>query len=128
LEAIALSVADVVGCMEQDAGMPLTTLRVDGGASTNDLLLQRQADVLGIAVERPVVRETTALVRVQIDVVHVEGSGLERAHLGTGPVRLVAAHGIRVAHRVHLAGNWRDPCPLLPNLLAGYALYDLTRA
>lgn len=61
LEAIALSVADVVGCMEKDAGMPLTTLRVDGGASSNDLLLQMQADVLGIAVERPVVRETTAL-------------------------------------------------------------------
>jgi hypothetical protein len=39
-----------------------------------------------------------------------------------------AAHGIRVARRAHLAGNWRDPCPLLPNLLAGYALYDLTRA
>jgi len=39
-----------------------------------------------------------------------------------------AAHGIRVVRRAHLAGNWRDPCPLLPNLLAGYALYDLTRA
>lgn len=61
LEAIALSVADVVDCMQQDAGMPLTALRVDGGASANDLLLQMQADVLGIAVERPVVRETTAL-------------------------------------------------------------------
>lgn len=61
IEAIALSVADVVGCMEQDAGLALTTLRVDGGASANDLLLQFQADVLGIAVERPVVLETTAL-------------------------------------------------------------------
>ena len=61
LEAIALSVADVVACMEQDAGLPLTTLRVDGGASANDLLLQMQADVLGIAVERPLVLETTAL-------------------------------------------------------------------
>ncbi len=39
-----------------------------------------------------------------------------------------AALGIRVTHRAHLAGNWRDPCPFLPNLLAGYALYDLTRA
>lgn len=61
LEAIALSVADVVECMEQDAGLALTTLRVDGGASANDLLLQMQADVLGIAVERPAVLETTAL-------------------------------------------------------------------
>jgi glycerol kinase len=61
LEAIALSVADVVECMQADAGVPLRRLRVDGGASGNDLLMQIQADVLGIEVERPVVRETTAL-------------------------------------------------------------------
>ena len=61
LEAIALSVADVVGCMEQVAGLSLSALRVDGGASANDLLLQMQADVLGITVERPAVLETTAL-------------------------------------------------------------------
>ena len=61
LEAIALSVGDVVTCMGADAGTPLTRLRVDGGATTNDLLLQIQADVLGIPVERPAVRETTAL-------------------------------------------------------------------
>jgi methionine biosynthesis protein MetW len=35
--------------------------------------------------------------------------------------------GIRIARRAHLAGNWRDPCPALPNLFAGYALYDLAR-
>jgi glycerol kinase len=61
LEAIALSVADVVGCMGADSGVPLVRLRVDGGATANDLLMQIQADVLGIPVERPVVRETTAL-------------------------------------------------------------------
>jgi glycerol kinase len=61
LEAIALSVAEVVACMQADAGMPLRRLRVDGGASGNDLLMQIQADVLGIPVERPAVRETTAL-------------------------------------------------------------------
>jgi methionine biosynthesis protein MetW len=38
-----------------------------------------------------------------------------------------AVKGIRIARRVHLAGNWRDPCRLRPNLLAGYALYDLAR-
>ena len=38
-----------------------------------------------------------------------------------------AVKGIRVARRVHLAGNWRDPCRVRPNLLAGYALYDLAR-
>jgi glycerol kinase len=61
LEAIALSVAEVVGCMQADSGMPLERLRVDGGATANDLLMQIQADVLGIPVDRPAVRETTAL-------------------------------------------------------------------
>jgi len=61
LEAIALSVADVVDCMQRDAGVALGHLRVDGGASGNDLLMQIQADVLGLPVERPAVRETTAL-------------------------------------------------------------------
>jgi glycerol kinase len=61
LEAIALSVAEVVECMQADAGTPLARLRVDGGATANDLLMQIQADVLGIPVERPAVRETTAL-------------------------------------------------------------------
>jgi len=61
LEAIALSVADVVDCMQVDSGVTLERLRVDGGASANDLLLQIQADVLGLTVDRPAVRETTAL-------------------------------------------------------------------
>lgn len=61
LEAIALSVAEVVENMQADAGTPLRRLRVDGGATANDLLMQIQADILGLPVERPVVRETTAL-------------------------------------------------------------------
>ncbi len=47
--------------MEQDAGHPLAELRVDGGAAANDLLLQIQADLLGVAVVRPTITETTAL-------------------------------------------------------------------
>jgi len=47
--------------MEKDAGMKITELRVDGGASKNDLLMQMQADFLGIAVVRPQITETTAL-------------------------------------------------------------------
>jgi glycerol kinase len=61
IESIALSVADVVDCMQQDAGVRLGRLRVDGGASSNDLLMQMQADVLGLSVERPAVLETTSL-------------------------------------------------------------------
>ena len=61
LEAIAFQVADVLVAMQQDARGPLTELRVDGGASGNDMLMQFQADLLGVPVLRPVVRETTAL-------------------------------------------------------------------
>jgi glycerol kinase len=61
LESIAFQVADVLGAMAADAAEGVRALRVDGGAAANDLLLQLQADVLGVPVERPVVPETTAL-------------------------------------------------------------------
>lgn len=61
LEAIALQVADVFEAMEKDAGLTLKELRVDGGASKNNLLLQMQADILGVPVVRPQIVETTAL-------------------------------------------------------------------
>ncbi|MES2425120.1 MAG: glycerol kinase GlpK, partial [Pseudomonadota bacterium] len=61
LEAIALQSADVFDAMVRDAGLPLAELRVDGGASRNNLLMQMQADFLGVPVVRPSVTETTAL-------------------------------------------------------------------
>ena len=61
LEAIALQVADVFTAMQKDSGITLAELRVDGGASKNNLLMQIQADFLGIPVVRPAVTETTAL-------------------------------------------------------------------
>ena len=61
LEGIVLQVMDVLKAMEADAGMKLRELRVDGGASANDLLMQLQADLLNVPVVRPVVAETTAL-------------------------------------------------------------------
>ncbi len=61
LESIAFQTADVVGAMERDSGIKLTELRVDGGATQNDLLMQFQADVLGVPVIRPKIYETTAL-------------------------------------------------------------------
>jgi glycerol kinase len=61
LESIAYQVADVLEAMAADSGERLRALRVDGGAATNDLLLQLQADLLGVPVERPDVAETTAL-------------------------------------------------------------------
>ncbi|HEY9751161.1 MAG TPA: glycerol kinase GlpK [Allocoleopsis sp.] len=61
LESIAYQTADVLDAMRQDSQLSLSELRVDGGASRNDLLMQFQADVLGVPVVRPKVTETTAL-------------------------------------------------------------------
>jgi len=61
LDSIAYQTADVLEAMHKDSGIALSELRVDGGAARNDLLMQFQADVLGAAVVRPQVTETTAL-------------------------------------------------------------------
>ena len=61
LEAIAFQVADVLDAVESETGTPLGALRVDGGAAVNNLLMQFQADMLGVPVVRPRVTETTAL-------------------------------------------------------------------
>ncbi|MFL5481855.1 MAG: glycerol kinase GlpK [Gemmatimonadaceae bacterium] len=61
LEGIVLQVRDVLTAMQADSGIKLKELRVDGGASANDLLMQLQADILNVPVVRPRVAETTAL-------------------------------------------------------------------
>ena len=61
LESIAFQTADLLDLMKKDSGTPLAELRVDGGGTDNDLLMQFQADLLGVPVVRPQVRETTAL-------------------------------------------------------------------
>jgi glycerol kinase len=61
LESIAFQVNDVMGAMENDAGIRIGELKVDGGAVVNDLLMQFQADLIGIPVIRPENIETTAL-------------------------------------------------------------------
>ena len=60
LDAIAFQVADLVRAMNADAPCPITTLRVDGGASVSDILMQTQADLLRLPVDRPTQVETTA--------------------------------------------------------------------
>ena len=61
LESIAYQTADVLQAMEKDAGLPLRELRVDGGASANNFLMQFQSDIIGRTLRRPIIRETTAL-------------------------------------------------------------------
>jgi glycerol kinase len=58
---MAYQVTDLLEAMQEDSGIRLAELRVDGGAAANDLLLQFQADLLGVPVVRPAVTETTAL-------------------------------------------------------------------
>ncbi|MEX0812543.1 MAG: FGGY-family carbohydrate kinase [Chitinophagales bacterium] len=61
LESLAYQTRDVLSAMEQDSGIALSALRVDGGACASNLLMQFQSDILGVKVERPQVIETTAL-------------------------------------------------------------------
>lgn len=61
LESLAYQTRDVLSAMENDSGVELTELRVDGGASANNLLMQFQSDILGVPVQRPTIIETTAL-------------------------------------------------------------------
>jgi glycerol kinase len=61
LESMCYQTRDVLEAMTADSGVDLKTLRVDGGAVVNNLLMQFQADILGVPVQRPKVAETTAL-------------------------------------------------------------------
>jgi glycerol kinase len=61
LDSMAYQSREVLDAMQQDSGTPLAMLKVDGGAAANNLLLQFQADLLGVNVQRPIVQETTAL-------------------------------------------------------------------
>lgn len=61
LESLAYQTKDVLDAMEADSGIKLKTLRADGGAVANNLLMQFQSGLLGVPVERPVIQETTAL-------------------------------------------------------------------
>src|SRR5690606_14442502 len=60
-ESLAYQTKDVLSAMEADANIPLAKLRVDGGAVANNFLMQFQADLLNVPVDRPVINETTAL-------------------------------------------------------------------
>jgi glycerol kinase len=61
LESMVFQTRDVLEAMQQDSGIQLAALKVDGGATANNLLMQLQTDLLGVPVERPQVQETTAL-------------------------------------------------------------------
>jgi hypothetical protein len=94
LEAMAYGTADVLEAMRGASGAPLDVLRVDGGATFNDWLMQFQADVLGVPVERPDVIETTAM----------GAAGLAGIAAGVWPgrggvLRIAVVHEVRAGRR-----------------------------
>jgi glycerol kinase len=108
LESIAYQSADVLDAMQKDSGERLKELRVDGGAAANDLLMQFQADILGVPVVRPKVLETTAL-----GAAHLAGLAV-----GLWPSREALAERwqadrrfepqMNPAHAADLLGQWRE--------------------
>jgi glycerol kinase len=85
LEAIALQNVDLVTAMQADAGLPINNLRVDGGAAANDLLMEIQADLLGVQIFRPEMVESTALGAAKLAAL---GVGLPRVDAGGETVRM----------------------------------------
>ncbi len=118
LESIAFQTRDVVEVMNREAGARIRRLRVDGGAVANDFLMQFQADVLGIPVERPAVVETTAL-----GAAHLAGIGIGLWERGGaipgGGVDRVFTPTISAAERKRRVAGWDEAVSLLVRKPAG---------
>ncbi len=112
LESIAFQTMDVVDAMNSEAGVRIRRLRVDGGASRNDFLMQFQADVLGIPIERPAIVETTALGAAYLAGIGARLWGARSAIPG-GAVDKVFAPQITRARRQREIDGWRAAVSLL---------------
>jgi glycerol kinase len=106
LEAIALQNVDLVTAMQADAGRTINSFRVDGGASANDLLMQIQADLLGVQIFRPEMVESTALGAAKLAAL---GVGLPPFDTGgeTARIRLFSPT-MPAATRAELLARWAD--------------------
>ncbi|MHC1699163.1 MAG: glycerol kinase GlpK [Geobacteraceae bacterium] len=106
LESIAFQTADLLIAMKEDAGIDIKELRVDGGATANDLLMQFQADLLGVPVVRPKVRETTALGAAFLAGLAV-GFWRERAQIGSlWQAERIFAPTMERTEAAELLGRW----------------------
>jgi glycerol kinase len=104
LEAIALQNVDLVSAMQADAGRPINNLRVDGGAAANDLLMQIQADLLGVQIFRPEMVESTALGAAKLAAL---GVGLPAVDKGGETARIrVFTPSMSPLTRDELLGRW----------------------
>jgi glycerol kinase len=104
LEAIALQNVDLLKAMQADAGRPVNNLRVDGGASANDLLMQLQADFLGVQIFRPEMLESTALGAAKLA---ARGVGLPRTDRSAETARVrIFNPSLPAATREEMLGRW----------------------
>jgi glycerol kinase len=104
LEAIALQNVDLVTAMQEDAGRAINSLRVDGGASANDLLMQLQADLLGVQIYRPEMVESTALGAAKLAALAI---GLPAPESGRETTRMrLYSPGMPAATRSDLLARW----------------------
>jgi len=108
LESIAFQTRDVVEVMHRDSGIAIGELRVDGGASNNDFLMQFQADILDAAVDRPEIVETTAMGAAFLAGLAVGfwGSAAELEAARKSAKRFAAAMGTDVRNR--LCAGWKE--------------------
>jgi glycerol kinase len=105
LEAIALQNVDLLGAMQADAGHAITNLRVDGGASANDLLMQLQADLSGLQIFRPEMVESTALGAAKLA---ARGVGLPRTDRTGETTRVhIFNPSLPAAAREEMLARWR---------------------
>ena len=107
LESIAYQTRDVVECLSQDSGLSLDALQVDGGACENDLLMQFQADVLGVPVVRPPVLEVTAFGAAALAAREVGFWGDHRALAGGGRGGTRFEPRMSKDERDALNGDWK---------------------
>jgi glycerol kinase len=106
LEAIALQNVDLAQAMQADAGRPVSHMRVDGGASANDLLMQIQADLLGVAIYRPEMVESTALGAAKLA---ARGVGLPRPEKNSETARIRVFHPTLAAPaREEMLARWHE--------------------
>ena len=109
LEAIAFQNVDLVTAMQSDAGQTIRALRVDGGASANNLLMQIQADLLGAPIYRPEMVESTALGAAKLA---ARGLGWPTRERGSDTARMQVFHPtMEDALRQALLARWRDAVP-----------------
>lgn len=106
LESLAYQTKDILNAMQEDAGLKLASLKVDGGASANNMLMQFQADILGTEVERPEVIESTAMGAAYLAAIQV-GLWKKEDIIKNRRIQKAFKPQMEESHRVKLYNGWQ---------------------